>query len=144
LLVTHQEKRAWIMLVVSTVTYLAYVVMIVNRAGGRPLPEVPYAATLLWTVGASIVASVLAETVMAAVRPRASRDKDERDKQIGRLGEYTGQSFVVIGAVAAMLMAMAGWDLFWIANVIYLAFVLSAILGSVTKVVVYRRTFPRW
>jgi hypothetical protein len=39
-----------------------------------------------------------------------------RDKEIGRLGEYTGQSFVVIGAVAAMLMAMAGWDHFWIAT----------------------------
>jgi hypothetical protein len=132
------------MLVVTATAYLAYVVVIVNRADGRPLPEVPYAATLLGTVGAAIVASVLAETVLAAVRPRASRDKDERDREIGRLGEYTGQSFVVIGAVAAMLMAMAGWDLFWIANVIYLAFVLSAILGSATKVVVYRRTFPRW
>jgi hypothetical protein len=142
--VTHQEKRAWIMLVVSAVAYLAYVVTIVNRADGRPLPDVPYSATLLWTVGAAIVASVLAEAVMAAVRPGAARDKDERDKEIGRLGEYTGQSFVVIGAVAAMLMAMDGWDLFWIANVIYLGFVLSAILGSVTKVVVYRRTFPQW
>lgn len=40
-----------------------------------------------------------------------------------------GQSFVVIGGVAALLMAMAEWEHFWIANVIYLAFVLSAILG---------------
>ena len=32
-----------------------------------------------------------------------------------------------------MLMAMAAWDRFWIANVIYLGFVLSAILGGITK-----------
>jgi hypothetical protein len=43
-----------------------------------------------------------------------------------------------------MLMAMADWDRFWIANVIYLCFALSAILGGVTKVVVYRKNFPRW
>lgn len=51
---------------------------------------------------------------------------------------------MVIGAVAAMLMAMAGWDRFWIANVIYLCFFLSAILGSVTKVIGYRKGLPQW
>jgi hypothetical protein len=66
------------------------------------------------------------------------------DRQIGRLGDYTGQSFVIIGAVAAMMMAMAGWDRFWIANVIYLCFVLSAILGSITKTIAYRRSVPQW
>jgi hypothetical protein len=33
---------------------------------------------------------------------------------------------------------------FWIANVIYLGFVLSAILSSVTKVIVYRKGVPTW
>ncbi|MER6948074.1 hypothetical protein ABT294_28955 [Nonomuraea sp. NPDC000554] len=141
---THEEKRAWIMLVVSVAAYAAYVVIVVSRAGGGPLPEVPYAATLLWTVGAGIVASIVAEIGIAVLNPRASRVKDVRDREIGRLGEYTGQSFVIIGAVAAMLMAMAGWDRFWIANVIYLCFVLSAVVGSVTKIVAYRRSLPQW
>jgi hypothetical protein len=142
--VTHEEKRAWIRLVVSVVAYAGYVVIVVSRADGRPLRDVPYAGTLLWTVGAAIVGSIVAEIVIGVVNPRASRAKDERDREIGRLGEYTGQSFVVIGAVAAMLMAMAEWDWFWIANVIYLCFVLSAVLGGVTKVIVYRRSFPQW
>lgn len=141
---THQEKRAWIMAVVSVAAYAAYAVIIVNRASGRPLPDVPYAATLLWAVGASIVASIVAEIAIGIVNPRASRAKDVRDRQIGRLGEYTGQSFVVIGAVTAMLMTMAEWDRFWIANVIYLCFVLSAVLGSIAKIVMYRRSFPQW
>ncbi|SDY93830.1 hypothetical protein SAMN05444365_104229 [Micromonospora pattaloongensis] len=141
---THEEKRAWTMLVVSVITYTAYVITIINRANGRPLADVPYAATVLWTIGAAIVASVVVETAMAVVNPRASRDKDVRDREIRRLGEYTGQSFVIIGAVAAMLMAMAEWHLFWIANVIYLGFVLSAVLGSITKIVAYRRSFPQW
>ncbi|HUR08465.1 MAG TPA: hypothetical protein VM347_38410 [Nonomuraea sp.] len=141
---THEEKRAWIRLVVAVIVYAAYVVIIVSRANGRPLPEVPYAATLLWTVGAAIVASIVAEIGIAIVNPRASRATDERDREIGRLGEYTGQSFVVIGGVAAMVMAMAEWDRFWIANVVYLCFVLSAVLGGITKVIVYRRSLPQW
>jgi hypothetical protein len=87
---------------------------------------------------------IVAETALGVVNHGASRLKDARDQQIGQLGDYVGSSFVVIGAVAAMLMAMAGWDRFWIANVIYLCFFLSAILGSVTKIIAYRKTFPQW
>jgi hypothetical protein len=141
---THEEKRAWIQLLVSVVAYAVYVAIVLSRADGRPLPEVPYAATLLWTVGAAIVASIVIEIALAVVNPRASRVSDVRDREIGQLGERTGQAFVVIGAVAAMLMALAEWDWFWIANVVYLCFMLSAVLSGVTKVVVYRRSFPQW
>ena len=141
---THEEKRAWIRLVVAVLGYSAYLAVVLGRADGRSLPEVPYAGALLWTVGGAVAASIVAEALLAIVIPGASRAKDERDREIGRLGESVGQSFVVIGAVAAMLMAMAEWDRFWIANVIYLCFVLSAILGGITKVIVYRRSFPKW
>ena len=141
---THQEKRAWIMLVVSAAAYAGYAATVLGRADGRDLVAVPYAASLLWTVGSAIVASIVVEIVLGIANPRASRLADARDKQIGQFGEYVGQSFVVIGAVAAMLMAMAGWDHFWIANVIYLCFVLSAVLSSVTKIISYRGSFPQW
>jgi branched-subunit amino acid ABC-type transport system permease component len=141
---THEEKRAWIRLVVAVLGYTVYVAIMVSRVDGRPLPDVPYVSTLLWTVGAAIVASIVAEIGMAIVLPGASRAKDARDREIGHLGDHVGQSFVVIGAVAAMLMAMADWNRFWIANVIYLCFVLSAILGGIAKVIVYRRSLPEW
>ena len=35
-------------------------------------------------------------------------------------------------------------DWFWIANALYLGFVLSALLGSVTKIGLYRRGLPPW
>jgi len=140
--VTHEEKRAWIRLVVAVLGYSLYVAVVMGRADGRALPDVPYAGTLLWTVGAAIAASVVAEVAMAVAAPGASRTRDVRDREIGRLGDHIGQSFLVIGAVAAMLMAMADWDRFWIANVIYLCFVLSAVLSGITKVIVYRKSFP--
>jgi hypothetical protein len=132
------------MAVVAIGAYVFYAIVILGRAGGHSLTAVPYAAVLLWTVIASIVANIVAEIGFGVAGRRASRLKDERDREIGRFGELTGQSFVIIGAVSATLMAMAGWDRFWIANVIYLCFTLSAVLGSVTKIISYRRTFPQW
>ncbi|GGL00322.1 hypothetical protein Sme01_37040 [Sphaerisporangium melleum] len=141
---THEEKRAWIRLVVTVAGYATYVVIVLRRAGGDPLPGVSYAAPLLWTIGGAMVAAIVAEIVMSMVNPRASRATDVRDREIGRLGDHIGQSFVIIGAVAAMIMAVAGWDRFWIANVIYLGFVLSAVLGNIAKIGLYHGSFPQW
>lgn len=141
---THEEKRSWIMLIVAVVAYTIYVIAILSSADGRPLSDVPYAATLLWTVGGAILANIAAEIAIGIATPRASREKDVRDKEIGWFGERIGQSFIVIGAVAAMLMAMAVWDWFWIANVVYLCFVLSAVISSVAKIVAYRGGLPQW
>lgn len=141
---THWEKRAWINLAIAVVGYAVYLVLVLGGRDGRPLTSTPYAAAMLATIGAGIAAAIAAEIVLAVVNPRASRLADDRDKEIGRLGDHIGNSFVAIGAVAAMVMAMAGWAHFWIANVIYLAFILSAILAGITKVIVYRRSMPAW
>lgn len=141
---SFEEKSAWIMGVVAVGSYAVYLTIVLELAGTMPLTEVSYVAPLLWTVGASIAASIALHAVMGISSPRDAGKKDQRDKEIYRFGEYIGQSFVVIGGVAALLMAMAELDHFWIANVIYLTFVLSAILGSVAKIVAYRRGFQPW
>ena len=141
--VTLEERHAWIRLVVSVVVYGVYVAVLLGQAEGRTLVEVEYAAALLWTIGGGIAGTILMEIVVAAVRP-GSLVTDERDREIGRFGSHTGQAFVAIGALAGMLMAVAGWDRFWIANVIYLCFILSAVLESVAKIFLYRAGVPRW
>ncbi|WP_442874279.1 hypothetical protein [Amycolatopsis sp. NBC_00438] len=140
--VTHEEKRAWILGIAAIASYAVYLVVILGRAGGRPLAEVPYVAVLLWAVGASIVVSIVAGILAAVI----SKDggKDQRDREIGRFGEYVGHAFVVVGAVAALLLAMAEAPHFWIANAVYLCFTLSAILGSVARIFAYRRGFQSW
>jgi len=140
--VTQEEKRAWILGAAAIVSYAVYLLVLLGRTGGRPPAEVPYVALLLWTVGASIVASIVLSILAAVI----SKDggKDQRDHEIGRLGEHVGHSFVVIGAVAALLLAMAEAPHFWIANAVYLAFTLSAILGSVARIFAYRRGFQPW
>ncbi|MGW7051577.1 hypothetical protein [Streptomyces sp. NPDC054887] len=139
-----EEKRAWSMVLVTVVSYAVYLAVVLGRPADGPLTERPYVSALLWTVGAAIAASVVLHTVLAAFSPEDAGTRDQRDREIHRFGEHIGQSFVVIGGVAGLALAMAGLDQFWIANAIYLAFVLSALLGSATKIVSYRLGFHPW
>ena len=141
---SFEEKSAWIMGVVAAGSYGVYLAIVLGLAGTMPLVDVPYVAPLLWTVGASIALSIALHILMGISSPKEAGKKDQRDREIYRFGEYIGQSFLVIGGVAVLLMAMVETDHFWIANVIYLAFFLSAILGSVAKIVAYRRGFQLW
>ena len=67
---------------------------------------------------------------------------DERDRAIERLGVQVGQAFLIIGGLSALLMALAEWEWFWIANVLYFGFALSGILEGISKVTAYRRGVP--
>jgi hypothetical protein len=51
---------------------------------------------------------------------------------------------VVLGAVAALALALFQAPWFWIANAVYLAFVLSAVVGASARLVAYRRGMPSW
>jgi len=62
-----------------------------------------------------------------------------RDRETTRSGEYASRWLLIAGAAAARVMAMAKWDYFWIASVIYLGFVPWAVVGSALKLVAYRR-----
>ncbi|ANZ42535.1 hypothetical protein BBK82_06720 [Lentzea guizhouensis] len=128
------------MAIVAAVGYAVYVVLVLGRAGGRPLAEVPYVDAALWTIGFGIVVGIVSGIWFGiASRREGGLQVDERDVEIGRFGDHVGQSFVVIGGVAALVLAMAEAPHFWIANVLYLCFALSAVLGSLAKIAAYRQ-----
>ena len=138
-IVAFEEKRAWALGVIAIVGYALYVVLVLSRMDGRPLAEVPYIGTMLWTMGLGIVAGIVSGIWFGIASRNDGLQADERDREIGRFGDHIGQSFVVIGGVSAMALAMVEAPHFWIANVLYLCFVLSAVLGSMAKVAAYRR-----
>lgn len=142
--VSVSEKRAWIMAVVATVAYAAYLAIVVGQAGGRPPAEVTYQWTLVWSVGGAIIAAILLDILSSFFAPKSAAEKDQRDREINRLGDYIGQSFLVIGAVTALILALLSVSPIWIANAIYLGFVLSAVVGSVAKIIAYHRGFQQW
>jgi len=146
---SFEEKSAWLHGVISVVAYIVYLAIVLPMLGVGGISfggfsSVAYELPLLATIVGAIIAAIIGSIALAVSSPRNAGQKDQRDRQIYRFGEYTGQSFVVIGGVAALLMALAQWDTFWIANVLYLCFVLSAILSTIAKAVAYRRGMPEW
>lgn len=137
-----QERSAWVMVVVATAVYAIYAAVVLGRASGTPLTTVDYVPVMLWAIVGSIVASIVLTILWSFFTPRDSGRKDTRDREIGRYGEYTGRWVLIAGAAGGLLLAMGRADYFWIANVLYLGFVLSAILGSIVKIVAYRRGLP--
>ena len=136
---SYEEKGIWVYLVTSAAAYAVYLAIIVGRLASTPAAEVPYVSVLLWTAGASIVANTVGRVLVETANPSDSRRADVRDRDVSRFGEYASRWFLVAGAEAALVMAMAKVDYFWIANVIYLGFVLWAVAGSALKLVAYRR-----
>ena len=139
-----EEKNTWIFGLVAIASYVTYLAIVLGQASGAPLQDAPYVVPMLCTIGGGILAGILGNIAVAMVFPRDRGKKDERDREIYRFGEYVGQSFVVVGAVPALILAMLEVDQFWIANVIYLAFVLSAVLSTIAKIVAYRRGIHAW
>ena len=136
---SFEEKGNWVFLVVNVVTYVAYLSVTLGRAQNVPLTDVPYVSTMLWTIGIAIALSILGNIVVAISKPSEADKSDVRDKDINRFGEYVGGVVLAVGMLAPFGLALAESDYFWIANAMYLAFVLSALTSSVVKVVAYRR-----
>lgn len=143
-----EERRTWIMGATAIGAYLTYLIIILTAAQGTPLAEVDYVPAMLWTIGGAIVATIVLDIITSIVSgmfsPKEVGKKDQRDREIYQTSERIGQSFLVIGGVAAMLLAMFELGYFWIANVLYLCFVLSAILSCTARIIAYRRGFQTW
>jgi uncharacterized membrane protein len=138
---TLEERRSWAFLAVALVAYGVYLATVLARAASAPLVDVDYAPAMLWSIGGAIVADIVVNIALGVVTPRREQTRDVRDRDIAQTGDRVGQAFLVIGGVAALLLALVEAPHFYIANAVYLCFVLSAVLGSVTRVVVYRRGF---
>jgi hypothetical protein len=139
-----REKNAWAMLVIAVAGVAVYLTLLLVNLDGASLTEVDYQPFMLWTIGLGIAAAIVVHITLSIRAGLAgeSQEADERDRAIERFGTNVGQAFLVIGGLAGLLMALAEWDWFWIANALYFGFVLSAILEGVAEVVAYRRGVP--
>lgn len=146
---SYEEKNTWVFAFIAPLAFIVYLVLLFTQLDGRPLAEADYVWPMLGTILGAIVAGILGGIVVGIVTGIASGGKDDgksdlRDKQINRFGEYIGSAFLVTGALGALVLAWFEAAHFWIANVLYLAFVLQAILSSIAKLVAYRRGLRTW
>lgn len=139
---SYDEKNAWAFGAIALLTYACYAGWVLVQAQDVPLVDVDYAWPMVWSIVAAIILGILAAIIISIMRPSEAGVRDERDREITRRGDQTGQSFVVIGGTAVIVLAMIEASYFWIANAMYLAFILSALLSTVTKIAGYRVGLP--
>ncbi|QGQ21032.1 hypothetical protein GC089_11450 [Cellulomonas sp. JZ18] len=136
---SYEEKGAWVYGLVALAGWVTYVLVLLVRADGAALADSPYVPTLLWTIGISAFAPVVGRLLVEVVRPSETHRPDVRDREIDRRGEYVGGIVLGVGMVGPFALALLDADSFWIANAMYTAFVVAAVVGSLVKVVAYRR-----
>jgi uncharacterized membrane protein len=138
------EKSNWVVLVVGVPTLLVYLVVVVPQVLGQPITEVAWVEPMIATIVVFVVANILGNVVAAAANPREADLNDERDREIDRFGERVGTWLIIAGSIAALVLAMARADHFWIANAIFLGGLAGALLSSTAKIAAYRGSFQRW
>ena len=136
---SYEEKGVWAYLLSSAGAYVAYLAIVVPRLFHTPAAQVTYLLPLLVTTLASVVVATVVRSALEVVRPSDSSKADVRDRDIARFGEHASRWCIVGGAIAGLIGAWRHWDYFWIANVIYLGFVLWAVVGSVLRLLAYHR-----
>jgi hypothetical protein len=135
---SYDEKNSWVFLVTAVLGYSTYWALLAALGAGAYVP------VLLSTVGGAIVVNILASIVISTANRLEADKRDQRDRDVKAFGDRVGQAFVIIGAVAALVLALFEAPWFWIANAVYLAFVLSAVVGSIARLVGYRKGLPAW
>lgn len=138
---SYEEKGQWVYLAASTIAYGVYLALVIGRAGTTPLPEINWQPIMLATIGAAIIGSIVGRMAIEIARPSELHRGDVRDRDIGRFGEYVAGMVLGIGMVGPFVLALVEADQFWIANAMYLVFVVQAVVGATIKLVAYRRGF---
>ncbi len=138
---TYEEKGVWVYVVVVLGTYGTYAGIILNQLSDTPVAEVDYVAPLLWSIGLSILWSIILRIVVEVFSPSEKQRADTRDRDISRAGERIGTAALIAGAAGGLALALLQAEQFWIANAIYLGFAASAVIASAVKIVLYRRGF---
>ena len=140
-----EEKHWWTYAAIALVVPAIYVAIVLPQAASTPVDEIEFQLPLLAAGGVGALLGVIANIVLRIssdiASPRGAALKDQRDRDIHRLGEYVAGIVLAAAMAVPFGLAMLEAEHFWIANGMYLAFVLSALAGSAVKLAMYRRGF---
>jgi len=136
---SFEEKSTWIYAVIAVTLPVAYFATVLGQLPHTAAADIEFQVPLVAAIVAAIVLTIVAHIGIAIAAPDDAGKRDQRDKDINRYGEYVGGIVLGAAVVVPLILALAEADAFWIASTIYLAFVLSAVSGSVVKIVAYRR-----
>jgi hypothetical protein len=138
---SFEEKLTWISTLILLASFGIYWAIILGRAQGIPITDVPYAGAMLWSLGAVVIGSVVGAVLAAIATPKEADKKDQRDRDIKRHGDAVGGNVLALGILVPLCLTMAKIPHFWIAHSIYLCCVVAGLWGSIVKIIAYRRGF---
>jgi hypothetical protein len=138
---SSEEKRAWIEAGVALGVYVVYVAVVLARLSGSDPANVSYVGPMLTAIGVAIAAGIVLNILAAVANPREAGRTDERDQRIKQVGNGVGFYTMSIAAIVPLALAMARVEQFWIAQALYLSFVLAALASATAKILAYRRGF---
>jgi len=141
---SFEEKHWWSYAAIALAVPAIYLAIVLPQVVATPVDEIEFQVPLLTAAGAGVVLAIIANIVLRIAFDIASPEgarKDQRDRDINRLGEYIGGIVLAVAMAVPFILAMLEVHHFWIANAMYLAFALSALAGSAVKLVIYRRGF---
>ena len=149
---SFEEKSTWVNSLVTVLVVGFYSSFVLRQLGKVPVTEISYQRPMIITIGAIILMTIvgtiimsIATAVSATIKGDSLADdidrKDERDELINRRGELVGYYVSSAGVLGVLALAMMRFDQFWIANALYLTFVVGGLVSSAAKLVAYRRGF---
>lgn len=140
-----EEKHWWTYAAIALVVPAIYFAIILPQIAGTPVDEIEFQLPLLTAGGAGVALGIIANIVLRITSrigsPKGAARKDQRDRDIQRRGEYVAGIVLAVAMAVPFILVMLEVDHFWIANTMYLAFVLWALASSAVKLVSYRRGF---
>lgn len=138
---TFEEKGTWGYTIVVLVVATVYFASVLGQVGELPVSDIKYVGSMIWAIVLTIIATIAAYIIAAISAPDEADQKDQRDKEIGRYGDAIGFTALGLMTLLPLGLAMAEFEQFWIANAIFLAGVVAAVVASIAKIVAYRRGF---
>ena len=136
-----EEKNTWVYLALAIILPAVYASSVLPQLQGTPVADIDYAGRLLTAIGAAIVISIVANIVLTIFSGAKPQKLDERDRSIAARSDLVGYWVLSVGIIGVLFLVFARADQFWIGNGIYAAFIVSAVVSTIIKLVAYRRGF---
>jgi hypothetical protein len=137
---TFQEKSLWAYGFASLVIPAVYLTWLARKlADTADVADISYVCALVWAIGAGIVVNMVGNTLVRGSNLSKADKSDRRDREIRVRGDAVNFIVFSILVVVPFILAMRDAETFWIANSIYVAYVLTAVIGVVIKAVLYRK-----
>jgi predicted membrane channel-forming protein YqfA (hemolysin III family) len=118
---------------------IIYFAIVLPQLATMPVADIDYQLPMLATIGLAIALAIAVAILLAIVSPKEAGKADQRDREIGRFGEYVGGTVLGVLTLVPLALTLLEVDWFWIANSLYLALAIAAFIGGVVKLVAYRR-----